>query len=420
VPLDHVRFEQSLDTRPERWNDPPDPFRCENLARLIAGASPSFALGLSLVLVCGCGHATAKVAEPLVATAKGEKVIVPEASPQMTSLKVEVARPCTTSMAHLTGRLVWDEGVTVRVYSPFSGRVTKIETELGKKVNQGDVLAEIASPDYGQAQAEYRSATTSFLHAERNLTRTRDLFQRGAAAQKELYSAEAEDERAYSERQRTTVRLALYGGGTNTVDQIFHVKAPLNGVVVEKNVNPGQEVRADAMLANAQQFFSPLFVVTDPTRLWIYLDATEQDLPNLKPGQELRIHAQAFPDLVFTGKLELVSDFVDPTSRIIKVRGSLENAQRLLKAEMFVSADLPAVASLTRGTDVPAKAVFFKIDKRYVFVEEMPGQFQRREVHVGPEHDGMILVLDGVQPGQRVVTDGCLLLDYVIESTAGS
>jgi cobalt-zinc-cadmium efflux system membrane fusion protein len=376
--------------------------------------------GLTAVLLCACHREAQKPSDSVVVRAEGNKVVMPEGSPQFASVNVEPAQLCTASLAHMPGRLVWDEDVTVRIFTPFTGRITKINTEVGREVKKGDILAEIASPEYGQAQADYRAAVSAFVLAERNLSRTRDLFEHGAAAQKDLFSAEADYERAKSEQERTTARLALYGGGTNSVDQVYYLRSPLDGVVEEKNINPGQEVRADAMLANAQQFFAPLFVVTDPTRLWIQLDATEQDLPHLKRDQDIVIRTKTFQDIAFSGKLDLIGDSLDSATRTIKVRGHVDNSRRLLKAEMFVSADVPTSPGLVGGADVSAKAVFFKGDKRYVFLEETPGRYERREVKVGSEHDGKILLLDGVHPGDRVVTDGCLLLDQVIEASTGS
>jgi len=167
-------------------------------------------------------------------------------------------------------------------------------------------------------------------------------------------------------------------------------------------------VRPDQMLANTPQFTAPLFTITDPSRLWIQIDATEGDLPQLRPGREFEFSGRAFPAQTFTGRVEVVSEFIDSATRTSEVRGAIDNSSRLLKAEMFVNVNLPAVE--TPGTSVPAKAVFLKGEKHYVFVEQEPGQFTRQEVQIGPEHNGRIIVLAGTQPGQRVVTDGCLLL----------
>jgi cobalt-zinc-cadmium efflux system membrane fusion protein len=109
----------------------------------------------------------------------------------------------------------------------------------------------------------------------------------------------------------------------------------------------------------------------------------------------------------------MVSEFIDPATRTIKVRGLVENPLRQLKAEMFVSVNFPDPISL--GTTVPLKGVFLKGSKHYAFVEDQPGQFTRREVEVGPEQQGRIVVLAGVLAGQRVVTEGCILLQQLLK-----
>jgi cobalt-zinc-cadmium efflux system membrane fusion protein len=377
-----------------------------------------FCLAPLTLLLTGCHHAAEPSSEAAAVRTTPNQVQLP--TQQMASVNVEPVQICKASVTHLNGRLVWDEDMTVRVFTYFGGRVIKILAEVGQRVSRGDPLAEIASPEYGQSQADARRAISDFVLAERNLTRLNDLFAHGAAAEKDVQVAEAEFARAQSEKQRTQALLAFYGGNTNTVDQVYVLKSPLDGVIVERNLNPGQEVRADAQLANAAQFFSPLFVVTDPTHLWVQFDATEQDLPQLKEGQPITVHSRAYPDESFGGRLDLVADFLDKDTRTIKVRGSLLNPQRRLKSEMFVSVDLSVPPTSTAGVDVSSKAVFCKGERRYVFLEESPGRYERREVKVGAEHDGKVLVLDGVSAGQRVVTEGCLLLDQVLQASAGS
>src|SRR5207302_1597659 len=144
----------------------------------------------------------------------------------------------------------------------------KLFIDINQPVTRGAPLAEIQSAEFGQAQAEARKAASDFRRAQRNLDRVRDLFEHGAAPRKDFDSAEADFASAQAEKDRAEARLAIYGATAISGDHGFLLPSPLDGVLVEKNVNPGQEVRPDQMLANTPQFTAALFVVTDPSRLW--------------------------------------------------------------------------------------------------------------------------------------------------------
>ena len=167
------------------------------------------------------------------------------------------------------------------------------------------------------------------------------------------------------------------------------------------------------MLANAPSFLAA-FVITDPTRLWIQLDMAEQDLPTSAGTDDCHSCAR-FPLRHSKARSWWSLIFSIPRPER-SVRGVVENPERLLKAEMFVMWICPA---MVRRPDISLKAVFSKA-RDICFLEEGRGQFARREIKVGPEHEGKILVLDGIQPGQRVVTDGCLLLEQMLQAAEGS
>ena len=100
---------------------------------------------------------------------------------------------------------------------------------------------------------------------------------------------------ARAERDRAEAVLANYGGSDKSTNAVYILRSPIAGVLVDKNINPGQELRADLMLANAPNLFAPSFVVSDPTKLWLQLDVAESDLPSLQPGQRLRIFSRGLP-----------------------------------------------------------------------------------------------------------------------------
>jgi len=350
------------------------------------------------------------VPEPTVA---GEYVVIPTNSPQLGSLTIERARYVTHGSLPLAGRLMWNEDATVRVFTPFAGKVERILVEVNQAITNGQSLAEVLSGEFGQALAEARKAESDFRRTDRALNRLRDLAQHGAAPQKDLESAEADFQSAQAEKDRAHSRLTMYGANETALGNSFLLPSPLTGVVVERNVTPGQEVRPDQMLANMPQFTAPLFVVTDPTRLWIQIDATEIEVPRFRPGCQFTFTTRAFPEKVFKGIVSMVSEFIDPATRTVKIRGTVENSERLLKAEMFVSVNLPADDA--PAATVPSKAVFLNGEKHFVFVQGNPGTFERKEVKIGSEQEGRIPIIAGLQPGEQVVTEGCILLQQVLK-----
>jgi cobalt-zinc-cadmium efflux system membrane fusion protein len=363
-------------------------------------------------LLVGCEPATKPQPSDEV-NVDGERVMLPENALQRKSLTLEPVTVRTSNISHLTGRLVWDDEVTVRVYSPVGGRVLAVDADLGQRVDRNAILARISSPDFAQAQADVSKAAADLILAGRNLNRARDLQQHGAAAQKDVELTEDAFAAARAESERATARLTLYGGTTEVLDGLFPLRAPIAGTVVERNVSPGQEVRPDQMLGNVPQVFEPLLTLSDPTKLWVVVDATETDMASLRIGQQIHIHATPYGNREFAGVIDVIGDTLEPTTRTVKVRGTIPNPDRLLKAEMYVTVDI--IQTVPPTAEVPAKAMFLKDNKAYVFVEASGG-FCRQEIKTGSEVDGKIAVLEGVKPDQRVVTEGCLLLETLLES----
>jgi membrane fusion protein, heavy metal efflux system len=361
-------------------------------------------LALFLLTSCGARDAAAPEAHPVV---KGQSVIFPKSSPGAERLVVErVAAPIERDLV-LPARLTWDEDHTVRVFPPFAGRVTRLIAKLGDRVAAGQPLVEIMSPDFGQAQADARKAQADLALATQGLDRQKDLNAHGVSAAKDLQQAEADYARARAEADRAVGRLVSYGHGVGSGNS-FVLKSPVAGTIVERNLNPGQELRPD-------QPGAPLFVVTDPTRLWITIDATESDLSALKVGVPLVITSNQFPDDAFAGELTQLSDFVDPTSRTLKARGVVPNANRTLKGEMYVTARV----RVPKG-DYPTvnpKAVYLSGVRSYVFVRTDADTFVRKAVRPGRETEGRVPILSGLKEGEEAVVGGNLFLEQILSSS---
>jgi membrane fusion protein, heavy metal efflux system len=361
----------------------------------------------SLLFVGGCKSDSPSPPAPEPAV-NGQNVSFPPKSPQLEVLKLETVVERDGAAHRLTGRVVWDEERTVRVFTPFAGRIEAIRVKVGDHVRAGQVLATVGSPDFGQAQAELHKAEVDSALTEKSLARQRELLAHAVAAEKDVQSAEADFLRAQAELGRVRARAALYGA--DSAEHRFPLRTPLPGVVIEKNVNPGQEVRPDQMTSN----MPALFVVTDPTRLWVQLDATEHDLGLLRAGQTVSLRTPAYPEETFAARVESITDFIDPVTRAIKVRATVDNPERKLKGEMFVVAEVRD--EQRRSLMIPAESTFLVGAKHYAFVEQQTGQFTRVEVGVGKEVNGWIIVTSGIHAGQRIVSSGALLLEQLLET----
>jgi len=334
-------------------------------------------------------------------------VIFPAGSPQIGSITTVPIEPRRDMVLRFNGRLVWNEDRTVRVFAPFGGRVNAIAVRPGDRVKAGQTLAVIAAPELGVAQADARKAEGDYALAQKNLARVQELFNAGVAPAKDLQAAQADVARTGAERQRTAARLKLYGK-TDTVDQTLPLRTPINGVVVERNLNPGQEIRPDS------QGDKGLFVVSDPSKLWFLLDVAEKDVGLVKPGTEVSLTTTSLGDERVRGRVLHVADLVDPQSRTVKVRGEVENPDQRLKAEMYVVAELRVPAP--GGYLVPSRAVYLRGEQHYVFIDEGNGRYARRAVRVGPLTYGYQVVLQGLGANDKVVLDGSLLLERLLAS----
>lgn len=365
---------------------------------------PLFSLSLIAVVLAACNPAPpVQPPAPAPPIVQDNQLRFPAGHPQLLLLGVTAAVPGKTINVELPARLVWNEDRTQRIFPAFAGRVMAIRADVGQAVKSGAVLAQLASPDFGSAQADASKAQSDLGLAQKTLQRQRELLDAGIIARKDFDQAEADNARARAEAQRATARTRLYGGGAG-VDQLLALHATVAGVVVERNLNPGQEVRPD----QSGPGVPALFVVTDPTSLWVQIDARESEVGTLRPGASFELLIPSLDGKKFEGRVIAASDFIDAATRTIKIRGLIANPDRLLKAEMLATARIER--TLGAGVVVPASAITLRGIKHYLFVQVQPGVFEPREVKLGFSGPKEVVVAAGLEVGEEVVTDNVLLL----------
>ena len=363
-----------------------------------------------------CHDAPSPPAEPPAPVLQGNQLQFAPGHPQLAQLGIAVAAPGHAVKVDLPARLVWNEERTQRIYAPFAGRVTRIAADVGQGVKRGSVLAQLASPDFGVAQAETAKAQVDADLTRKALQRQRELFEAGIIARKDLDVAEADAGRSQAEIRRAEARTRLYGGATGAVNQSLALTAGIAGVVVERNLTPGQELRPDQSGVGVP----PLFVISDPTSLWVQIDAREAEAITLRPGSTFELIVPALPGQTFEGKVTAAADFIDVATRTIKVRGLVANPDRKLKAEMLATARIQR--TLGSGVVIPAQAVSLNGAHHSVMVQVQPGVFEPREVTLGYQDPREVLVTQGLEAGEQVVSENLLLLTRqyrIVRETAG-
>jgi cobalt-zinc-cadmium efflux system membrane fusion protein len=358
----------------------------------------------TLLSACGEAPAPDAVAQPVV---QGEALQFREGSAQLKVLASQVAQTEGERAVTVSGRLVWDETVTTRLFAPVAGRITSLEAKPGDFVRKGQVLARLSSPEFGQAQAEARRAQADLGVAEKAAARQRELGAAGVVARKDVEAAEADLVRARAEHHRASARLRAYGAG-EADDQIFALASPIGAMVVERNANIGQEFRPD----QAAPGTPALFVLSDPTRLWAQLELPEGAIANVFRGQEVLLTADAVPDAPVTAKVEYVPDGIDPLTRTLRVRASVPNPGRRFKAEMFARGALKVKGS--GSPVVPASAVMLVAGRQVLFVDKGQGRYERRAVRAEDAAVERMRIVEGLREGERVVTEGALFLQQVL------
>jgi len=330
-----------------------------------------------------------------------DAVEVPAGTPAWGYIRLSVAgTDAPIPPLPVPGRIAVDEARTTRLMAPLGGRVEEVLVRLGQHVQEGEKLLGVRSGALVDLSRDVKLAQTNLNAQRRAFERVKSLVDLKAAAEKDLIGAERElrDAELSLEAAKLKRRSLRVSG---SADGRFWILAPRSGAVIERNVMVGQEVGPDRV--------EPLLTVAELHEVIAIGSVPESDVSGLSLDQAAGVTTSAAPGRVFPGKIEYVSEVVDPLRRTVDVRARVPNAERLLRPNAFVQ------VAFSPGTGtrliVPSEALVTDDQRSVVFVQDpATGKLVKRPVLVGRQRDGRVEILKGLDVGETYVSKGALLL----------
>jgi cobalt-zinc-cadmium efflux system membrane fusion protein len=399
------------------------------------GTTQSRNLALSrttqLILLAGAGAVLALtlLVVPAAVRSMGRKPDVEQAPPPPGTFRptpeqwkaltfVKVGDQAFAPVISTEGQIATDDDVTLQITPPFSGRVVSVAVKAGEHVVKGQTLltaeaSEVAqaSSDLATATANLAAAQTQLATAKANADRQQALLKIDGAAVKDvqqsmsdLATAQATYRGDQAALKAVDERIAILNVKPSKAG-VVGLPAPISGVVTARAVGPGQYLNATANGAT-----TPIFTVSDLSKVWLVANVREDDAGRLRVGQPIEMHVAAFPDRTFKATLDYVAPMIDPATRRLPVRAVIANPDGALKPAMFADFAIKTGPDQT-AVAVPTAAVIYEGDKARVWIARTGRALGLREITTGRTSDGEVEVLSGLNPGDEVVVSGALFID---------
>jgi cobalt-zinc-cadmium efflux system membrane fusion protein len=335
------------------------------------------------------------------------------ASPgQMKTLTVEAVGLHGFVSEELTeGKIAANGDRATPVFSPYSGRITRILAGLGDAVKAGAPLATLEASEFVQAQNDLATAASLLKLARITESRKHALYDAKGGSLQDWQSAQNDLTAAEAALSAARNRLSILGKSpaeiaalerNQTISPVATLSAPIAGVVVDRQVGPGQYVQAGSA--------TPQFTIADTSSVWLLANVRETDAALVKLGQSVEVHVPAYPNRIFKARLTYVSAVLDAVTHRLPVRAEIGNRDGALKPEMFAIFRI-LTSDASASPAVPQSAVVYEGAAAHVWVVAANGLLSLRSIRTGRSNDGLIEVLDGLKPGENVVTQGGLFID---------
>jgi cobalt-zinc-cadmium efflux system membrane fusion protein len=353
---------------------------------------------------------------------------------QWADLKIEPVRQMEFPQAEDTdGKIANDDDLTTPVFSPYSGRVVKLFARAGDTVHQGDPLFAVQAAEFVQGQSDLISAAATARTARAQLTlteanekRQHELFLAHGAAQKDWQQSQVDLANAQGGLNTAQIglaavrnRLRILGKTDQEIDAIEQasdvrqldpigvVFAPIDGIVVQRQIGLGQNIVSTSSGGSNQQF-----QIGNLSKVWMLANVREENAPDVHLGDPVEVNVLAYPGRVFAGKITRVSPAIDPVLHRLPVWAEVENPDGVLKPEMFARFRIISGPSNGPSSAVLDKSVVYEGANAHVWLANDAGKtLAIRQIKVGRVTGGIVQVLDGLKPGDKVVTSGAVFID---------
>ncbi|HWH52841.1 MAG TPA: efflux RND transporter periplasmic adaptor subunit [Gemmatimonadaceae bacterium] len=310
-----------------------------------------------------------------------------------------------------TGNVAFNGDRSTQVLSPVSGPATRVLVSPGAVVTRGEPLANVSSPDFAAAVADYRKAQTAYRNAKRIADRDSALYKNDALARGDLEQAQSDLASAGADVDAAVESMRALGVDESQIDAVRDgrtsaiaaiIRSPIDGTVVEKLISDGQLLQAGS---------TPCFTIADLSTMWVLASVYANDLPEVAVGQPADVITDA-RQAPIPGKVDYIASLADPGTKAVTVRILVPNNNQVLRRDMFVRVQIKS-SQEHRGMLVPVSSVMRDDENLpFVFVAAANNAFARRRIDLGSRIGDKYEVTSGLAAGDQVVTEGALFLQF--------
>jgi cobalt-zinc-cadmium efflux system membrane fusion protein len=370
-----------------------------------------------------------------VETADSAKAKLPFYEPsraEWASLTIEPVSERVFRTEHITeGKIAVNEDSSTPIFSPYAGRVIRLLVKPGDKVERGQPLFIVEATDTVQGLNDFITALSALNSARSKLKlaeivekRQNDLYQGKAVplkdwqqAQNDLTTAQNDMRSAETALEAAHNRLRILGRSeeqitsfeqTRQISADTPIYSPLAGTVVQRKVGPGQFINSGAS--------DPVFVIGDLSTLWLLAFVRESEASDIRVGQEVAFSLLALPGSQYKARIDYVAPAIDPATRRLLVRATIDNKDGLFKPEMFANVtiftggDHPSVA-------VPKRALIYEGQHVRLWVAHDDKSIELRDIETGLTNGDFVEARTNLKPGEKIVTRGSLFIDRAASGT---